>query len=450
MSLHMAVGRADTLASIPHVLAGLGIAGIGLACAAGLREARGPDPSIVAVGVLFVWSLAGFVADQAWHDRFGPDLSLWTPPHVMMGGGTLVPLALWVFAGRAGPPARTGLFVGWGAGALVAMTGWQAEHLAALPLVPQSVHPFLVVTAGTLVCTAARVSIGRSGASRIVALTFVLHLGLAAAVVLLGQASPHLSLYAGAALAAEMLPLRMPTFLRGIIAGLVTLLGEAVWQSATGRRPWTVALLIVAAPVAVAAGWAGTALGEHLASVALRLAVPPRWAARSMTAGAVLVAAFAFSVARTPATAEADVTLTPVDAGIVVTARVHPDAIAREAYWFEVLDHRGGRATVVAMTHARDGWVSRSAVPTSPGSRTLLRLHAGRALLAAALVPGRVTLRPEARLWARPGGGPVAAAIPAALGLLIVVGIGVMLRAARDAGAHRGMGAHAAPGTVPL
>lgn len=440
MAYHVDLTRSPSLLSLPHVLAVIGIAGVGLAATVGLLTVRRAEPALVVITVLFCFLVAGFIADQVWHARFGPDLSLWTPSHLLLGSLTLVPLAMWVIAGRAtGVFARQILLVGWGAGALVGLTAWQVEFLVAVPLVPHGLHPILVVAAGTVVCVAARGALGRGGAGFVTIAALLLHLVIFGVVALLGRTAPHLSLYAGSAIAAELVPLRLRPVLRGSVVGIGGLLGDALWQMASGRRPWAVSLVAGSLGLAAVVGWAGTLLGDRVGDMVAgparalqRGPTSARSRARSVAAGVVLVASFMLSGARSgtsPIVAEVE-TVRVAD-GIVVTARVSPRSAASTARWFEVLNHRGGRTTTAPMQEVGDGWVSRGYVPTPVGSRTLLRLQTGRAVLAAEVVPGASTLRPEGELWTRPDDGTLGIGLALTLGVVLAAGCATMVRAAQ-------------------
>ena len=90
---HVALGRDDTLLTAPHtmlivgllMIAGATVLGIALATVTnvetGIRVGRLRVPwSMVPLGTLAAASLAGFPLDALWHERYGIDVTLWSPP----------------------------------------------------------------------------------------------------------------------------------------------------------------------------------------------------------------------------------------------------------------------------------------------------------------------------------------------------------------------------------
>ena len=112
---HVDWGRDRTLFTIPHSMV-VGVFGMLVATAAAGATAGGASSgprlrgrtiswSVLALGALGVGAMAAFPLDQIWHEAYGPDVSLWTPSHLlMMAGPSLAPIALWLALGESGMP----------------------------------------------------------------------------------------------------------------------------------------------------------------------------------------------------------------------------------------------------------------------------------------------------------------------------------------------------------
>lgn len=109
---HTDKGR-DAFLAPPHIAlyAGISLTGAVLslwgclaARAGGLRAALRHPPLVVA-GVGAVITLAGAPADNAWHEAFGRDAVIWSPPHMLGVAGTLA-IAAGLLLGLA-PQAHT-------------------------------------------------------------------------------------------------------------------------------------------------------------------------------------------------------------------------------------------------------------------------------------------------------------------------------------------------------
>lgn len=109
-SWHTDKGR-DEFAIPPHLLlyAGVGVASLAVGLwgllawrrcgwgAAGIRHVLG-QPGLLLAGLGGVTTLASAPVDAAWHERFGRDAVLWSPPHLAAVAGTLA-LAVGLLAG---------------------------------------------------------------------------------------------------------------------------------------------------------------------------------------------------------------------------------------------------------------------------------------------------------------------------------------------------------------
>lgn len=76
------------------------------------------DPALVIAGIGGVTTLASAPIDNAWHEAYGRDAVLWSPPHLLAVAGTLA-LAVGIVSGLSRRPTRLGQMAGLLAGAAV-------------------------------------------------------------------------------------------------------------------------------------------------------------------------------------------------------------------------------------------------------------------------------------------------------------------------------------------
>ena len=288
---HADNGRDKELLTVPHTLILLGLGG--LAVAAGLsvwlsrRRGRGIPKATPALALLALGALAGFPLDDFWHIKYGIDVTMWSPTHLLMiGAASLATIALWELLAEAhlGQARRSLRWATYGGTALVGLSTFQLEYDMGIPQWQLIFQPILIAAAAGIILVAARVAIGRGGAL-LSALVFIAIRGFLLILIgpVLGHAWPRFPLYLGEAAVVEAVFWLGGNRLRpwqaalacGLGIGTIGLLIEAAWIGLWYTDPWTPALLpymwqpLVAA---LAAAPAGLALGRSL--VGARSAFP--------------------------------------------------------------------------------------------------------------------------------------------------------------------------------
>ena len=311
VSWHIIVGR-DTFWSPPHLVLYAGIIAILAACGAAVAQAaaaargRGPalpgplvplpfglrlPPGILVTLVGAGMSLASAPIDDTWHRLYGLDVTVWSPPHIMLVAGMVIapfgaligltletnhqlPVRLrrmWHDTGQLWRLPRSELTAHRGrrddtgdrAGRADRVRLRSADLWVGLP--PD--HPVGTLSAFILVA-AARAS-GRIGAATLAALAYTaMRLAAHAELVLLDGIRPQIPLVLAAAPIIDLvlvgLPLR-PLWLRAALAGagfagaLVAV--QLPYLQAYGWVQWEPEMLAVAAPWMLGLSAAGAALG---------------------------------------------------------------------------------------------------------------------------------------------------------------------------------------------
>ncbi|HEX8054886.1 MAG TPA: hypothetical protein VF517_18020 [Thermoleophilaceae bacterium] len=444
ISLHIDNGRdPGPLANPAHylILAGLfGVLFAGLVAVCLPRE----KPSDVAVriapgwhaplgGVLMVgcgvFSLAGFPLDDFWHRLFGQDVTLWGPTHLMLiGGAALATISAWVLfvegTARRGPRVRRLPLLklrqaAVAGGLLVGLSTFQAEFDFGVPQFRLLFHPILLMLAAGIALVVARVRIGRGGAL-IAALSYLAVRGLVSLLVgpVFGQTTPHFPLYLGAALAVELVALRVSTdravrfgALAGVGIGTLGLAAEWGWSHVWMPIEWPTALLPEAALLgfvsAVAAGALGGAMGRALSNdIANPVTRPERFALAAAAVAAVAALGYTLPVSEgTPTTAR--VTLDEVRAApnreVVATATLDPPDAADGAEWLNVTAWQGGGSRIVRMREVGPGtYRSAGPIPVDGSWKAILRLHSGNRIVGVPIFMPRDTAIPAAEVPASP------------------------------------------------
>jgi hypothetical protein len=414
---HVDFGRDRTLFTVPHTMVvavfGMLAATAAAAITAGdatsgvLLRGRRVPLSALALGTLGVGALAAFPLDQIWHRAYGPDVSLWTPSHLlMMAGPSLAPVAIWLALGEAGiPPVRderrSRLHLVLAVATLLGLSSFGAEFDLGVVQFPLLYHPALVSLTAGVVLVCARAVLGPLGAAR-TAIGFLGIRVLLAAIVGpgLGHTVPHAPLYLGAALAVEAAAYLLGTeravrFAVAAGSGIATagIATEAWWSQLTARHAWTVALFPDAIVVAALTGIGGALVGIALARGILRGPLP---GGRVIAAAALaIVAGLAIPFPRSDGRVAADLSFERAGSTAVVTAALSPASAAEQARWFEVLSWQGGGIVIAPMVEVAAGrYVSDRPVPVSGSAKTLLRLHRGSEMLAIPLaMPADPSLR---------------------------------------------------------
>jgi hypothetical protein len=360
----------------------------------------------VIVTVCGVIAFLGFPLDDVWHRIAGQDVALWGPMHLVdVGGSSLAGIAMWgllIEAGAADPEVRTRpgfriLNLMLSGALLLGLSDLQAEFDFGAPSFGLAYHPLLVAVAAGCSLVAARVAIGPGGALAAVVSYVSLRAGVAVFVGgIFDHTAPLFPLHLGSAVLVELIALvgfRRRRSLAwgagvGAVVGTVGLLIERAWVNGALRVEWpdsmTTEALVLGALGGTAGGLLGAALGQvfgppHRAP--LRLPAAPL-----AIAALVLVVLLAYLAPRTaPDGITARVELRATDDPATRTALVEldPAGAAEDARWFMVYAFRGGGQEVVPLERVGPGRY-RSTAPFPVGDRwnTLIRLHAGRRMLA--------------------------------------------------------------------
>jgi hypothetical protein len=442
---HIELGRDREVLSPPHLLiltALTGLIGVALltiatATATGadvrLRRGRWRLPWSALLLLAFrVGGLVAFVLDSLWHDAYGVDVTLLSPPHLgLLASGSLSAVALWLMlaegrpranappsppsrseAGLAAPPGRTSpdapvppgrsspglaappghsgvtglgraLHVMTLASVLIGLSTYQAEYDYGVPLFPVVLLPVLVLAAAGLGLTTARLALGPGGALASAVGFLVLRGALAPVIGELGHVMPRTALYLPAAVAIELVAWRFGTRNRlrfalasGALLATVGLAGEWAWASTAGGHHLAVASWPLAATLAAGAAVGAAVLGTALAGSRL-----PRWVLSG--AGALLVVAVAVPTQRQVGRVEAIVAIDRLDGDAVVDVEVRPQDAARSADLFEVWSAQGGGRIQATLREVGPGRYRASRpVPVGGDWKTLVALYRGREVMA--------------------------------------------------------------------
>ena len=310
VSWHIIIGR-DTFWSPPHLVLYAGIIAILAACGAAVAQAaaaargRGPalpgplvtlpfglrlPPGIVVTLVGAGMSLASAPIDDTWHRLYGLDVTIWSPPHIMLVAGmviapfgALIGLTLetnrrlptrlrrmWHNTGQLWRMPRSEL-TAIAAGGVILATALAvlAEYDFNVPQFQLFYHPIILAALSAFVLVAAARASGRIGAATLAALAYTaMRLAIHAELVLLDGMRPQIPLILAAAPIIDLvlvgLPLR-PLWLRAALAGagfagLLTAV-QVPYLLARGWMQWEPAMLGVAAPWMLALAAAGAVLG---------------------------------------------------------------------------------------------------------------------------------------------------------------------------------------------
>lgn len=401
VSWHVALGRDDELFTAPHTAIVLGLALIAGAATFGIifatldrvdttvrwRGLRIPW-STALLGVLGLSAVAGFPLDDAWHRFYGVDVTMWSPPHMLMiCGAALTGAASWLVLVEAGVPAtgRTWFRVLHVVAAWFTFQGLIAplgEFAFGVPQFNQVFHPLLLCLAAGVAIVAMRLLLGAWWALGITGFTFALDVtGIQSGS--LPAPAKAVGLYIGSALVVELVALLVGTDHRlrfalasGVGIGTVGLAGEWAYN-ASAYQPWEAALvpeaLVLGIPMAVAA----SVLGITLAG-----ARPARPVLLGATA--VVLLALAWPMPRSVGAASAALDIEPLgDEQVRVTATVTPADAADGARWFQVSSWQGGSLFLSDMEEVSPGgWVSEDPVPVGGNHKSILRLHRGHQMMA--------------------------------------------------------------------
>jgi hypothetical protein len=415
---HIQFGRDKTLWTPPHVMIVFGLvltvgsaaAGIVFATVTGARTGfrwgRWQVPwSILPLGVFSLAAFIGFLLDDLWHASYGVDVTLWSPPHLLLvGASALATIPLWMILREAGvtrretplSPRAGGRFwpvaIYWSlAGVtLVRLSTFQAEFDLGAPQFQHLFHPVVITLAAAGGLVGARIALGPGGAIVMAAGFLVLRAAIGLLVGPgLGFVVPRFPLYLASALAVEAAAAWLGTERRGRFAlaagaGVATagLAGEWWWSQVWGRHPWPSPLLpealVVSALGAAGAAVLGAVAGAAAAGQLVRLP-----AAAIAGAGAAVVVALVIPSPRTAGDLAGTLSLDRRGDQAIVTVELDQPEAAAAANWFEAFSWQGGGAVSAPMRPDGDGrYTSARPVPVAGDWKTVLRLHRGTILAA--------------------------------------------------------------------
>lgn len=406
---HIALGRDEVLMTAPHTAIVIGLGFILVAAALGtlfatvqrvdtrFRIAGIRVPlSMLPLTLLGLGALAGFPLDELWHARYGVDVTMWSPTHMLLIlGASLSGLAAWLVLAEAGVSPTDG---GWAravhvvAGALTFMglTSAQGEFDFGVPQFQQIFHPILVTGAAAFGLVAIRLVHGRFWALGIVVGSLVLEL-----TPIFGDSGPVATrdggLYIVSALLVELTAGALGTRRRmrfalvsGAAVATIGLAAEWVWNQGA-HQPWRSALLPDALILSVVIGLGAAVLGATFGTAVARdrstRPVPPLLLAG---AGLAVLVALVLPMPRATGDVTADIRLEAVGDLALVHVTLDPPDAADEARWFQTIHWQGGGLMLADMVHVGPGqYVTDQALPVDGRGKTLVRLHRGGEMMAA-------------------------------------------------------------------
>lgn len=434
---HVALGRDDELFTAPHtaILAGLVMIAVSPLLGVAVATAqRAPAPlrvaglrvpwSLVPLSVLGFAAVIGFPVDELWHQQYGVDVTMWSPPHlVMILAASFSGLASWLVLADAdvrptdGRWAR-GLHVVAGALTLLGLSSVQGEFSYGVPQWQHLYHPVLVCLAAGVALAAVRIVHGRGWALGIATGIFLFQAG-----DILGGGEQPIdtrpgATYLASALVVEVVALVLGTESRirfALASGLgIGTLGLAAewWWNQGAHQPWTPALLPEATILGLVAALAGAVIGTRVAGGIGRdrgtTPIP------AVLVAAALVAVFvslAVPAPRRDGDVTAAVTLEWVDEErAVVDVTLDPPGAAADAKWFTVGSWQWGGRTIRHMREVGPGaYTSGDPILLTGRAKSLLRLHRGDQMMA---VPVRLPADPEYDLAEVPARDRTAELVP--------------------------------------
>ena len=354
---HTDIGR-DTAFIAPHLalygsisVVGLVVLGWGLLALWRTRSIRVAlrQPGLLLAGLGGAVTLTAAPLDAFWHDAFGRDAVLWSPPHMLVVFASTT-MAIGLLAGLR--PTQHG-FAEAALSALVLGSAMMTvlEYDTDVPQFNQTLYLPVVLVAGLLTVAIIRALVPRPYAvSRGVAFYIAMRLTVVAALMLLGRSTPDLPL-AVLGLAVADLPWR----------------GNVARYAATGvavaALAWTASALGVASQPAAAVGM----VAAPVIVVGVALVLATSWRAHSvvltgaglLTGATMLMAGpVAKAIAHDPGQGEpvTSLQLTVVGDG---RGNVRVDAVARDAGAQLVADsvvaRRGGKTLTAPLNKIGDG-----------------------------------------------------------------------------------------------
>jgi hypothetical protein len=398
---HIDNGRDKNLFTPPHVMILVGLGGLAFAGAistvfAKIDGKRVPW-SALTLGLMGAGAVVAFPIDNLWHQAYGLDLTLWSPPHLqLVAGGALGTLAVLLLLAEGLPDARPTIVgravVVMAAGAaLVGLSIFQAEFDFGVPQFQVVYLPVLVAATAGFTLVLARLGLGAWGAIKVVLFYLALR-GLIAVIVAgsLDHTFPHFPLYLAAALAVEGAAVLVGTGRRlrfalfaGALVGIVGMAGELLWISVAGYGPVSSALLpkvaLLAPAAAVAAAVLGAGFARAFSSGQTRIPI-----AALVPAGLVLLAVLAFPLPRNVGHVQAVTRLDRTDGRARVEVQLRPADAAEGAAAFNVTSWQGGGRETARLDRVGPGrYVASQPVPVSGRWKSLIALDRGDETMAA-------------------------------------------------------------------
>jgi hypothetical protein len=412
---HVALGRDDDLFTAPHtaILTGLVLIAIGPLLGMLVATVSGTPTRLVVNGVRIPWSLLplgvlgaaamiGFPVDELWHQAYGVDVTMWSPPHlIMILAASFTGLAAWLVLAETGvaPGAGAtashrrwsrGLHVVCGALTLEGLSSVQGEFSYGVPQWQQLFHPVLVCLAAGLALVLIRLVHGPWWT-----------IGIATGVFLFGLAGTDGpietrsgAVYLASAVLVEVVAVVAGTtrrlrfaLLSGAAVGTLGLAAEWAWNTGA-HQPWTAALFpeafLVGAVAAVAAAVIGTAIAGTIAPASGTRGVPAVWVAVALVG--VLVA-LAVPSPRRVGDVTADVRLAWVDdERATVNVTLDPPDAADDARWFTAGSWQWGGRTISHLEETAPGeFTTGEPLFLAGRAKSLLRLHRGAEMMAVAI-----------------------------------------------------------------
>lgn len=427
VAYHVAFGRDTVLFTPPHtaILVGLSLIAAGAAAGVAVATVHRVDAplrpnglrvpwSLLPLGVLGIAAMTGFPIDELWHQAYGVDVTMWSPPHlIMILGAAFTGLAMWLVLADVGvrPGDSRRATTLHAVAAMLTFQGFIAplgEFAYGVPQFQQLFHPVLIALAGTAAVVLIRLVLGRGWALGLTGLTFALDHFEALGDGDLPIETRPVATFLGIAVAVETVAWLAGTrrrlrfaLLAGLGSGTLGLGVEWVYNQ-TAHQPWTTALLpdafAVGLPAALAAAVLATAVAAAFgpATGPTTGAEPPRGvpAAALGLAGLVALGSLLVPLPREVGEVSATVTLEETAPGrMLVTAELDPPDAAEDARWFTVGSWQHGGRESARMLHLGDGvYRAERAITVAGWAKSLLRLHRGAEMMT---VPIRLPADPE-------------------------------------------------------